>query len=103
MPRRASNSEALVTQNLARKQPWGTVAPIDYRLNQRPLSGRVRRAEPVTGTFLMNELAARTATTLRMYAEHKGWDLADIGFSVQYDLGKERQRTCRVVGSSVER
>jgi hypothetical protein len=51
----------------------------------------------------MNELAARTATTLRMYAEHKGWDLADIGFSVQYDLGKERQRTCRVVGSSVER
>lgn len=31
-------------------------------------------------------LVACTATTLRMYAEHKGWELASVDVAVRYDV-----------------
>jgi len=35
--------------------------------------------------LVMSGLAACTATTLRMYAQRKGWDLATIKVDVRYD------------------
>ena len=36
--------------------------------------------------LLLSGLAACTAMTLRMYAEHKGWTLAGIEVDVRYDI-----------------
>jgi putative redox protein len=36
--------------------------------------------------FVLSGLAACTATTLRMYAEHKGWELTSIVVDVRYDV-----------------
>ena len=36
--------------------------------------------------LLTSALAACTATTLRMYAEHKGWNLVRIDVDVRYDV-----------------
>jgi putative redox protein len=42
--------------------------------------------------LLLSGLAACTATTLRMYAAHKGWELATIEVDVRYDVGDDGQR-----------
>jgi putative redox protein len=36
--------------------------------------------------FLLSSLAACTATTLRMYAERKGWELTTLDVDVRYDV-----------------
>jgi putative redox protein len=36
--------------------------------------------------LLVSALAACTATTLRMYAERKGWELSTIDVDVRYDI-----------------
>jgi putative redox protein len=40
---------------------------------------------PTPFGLLVSALVACTATTLRMYAERKGWDLATIDVDVRYD------------------
>jgi putative redox protein len=40
---------------------------------------------PTPFGILLAALAACTATTLRMYAEHKGWELTTIDVDVRYD------------------
>ena len=39
--------------------------------------------------LLCSGLAACTATTLRMYAAHKGWELATIEVDVHYEVGDD--------------
>jgi len=39
--------------------------------------------------LLLSGLAACTATTLRMYAARKGWELAAIDVDVRYDLAED--------------
>jgi putative redox protein len=50
--------------------------------------------------LLLSGLAACTATTLRMYAERKGWELGtisvDVRLDVDDDLGRRIQRTITV-------
>jgi putative redox protein len=41
--------------------------------------------------FLLSGLAACTATTLRMYAARKGWDLTSITVDVRYDIDESEQ------------
>ena len=41
--------------------------------------------------LLLSGLAACTATTLRMYAERKGWTLAAVEVDVRYDLTDDGQ------------
>src|SRR5712671_5070422 len=41
--------------------------------------------------LLLSGLAACTATTLRMYAGRKGWELATIEVDVRYDLDDDGQ------------
>ncbi|MEA3020955.1 MAG: putative redox protein [Actinomycetota bacterium] len=41
--------------------------------------------------LLLSGLAACTAMTLRMYAEHKGWELASIEVDVRYDIDGDGQ------------
>ena len=36
-------------------------------------------------------LVTCTATTLRMYAEHKGWELASVEVDVRYDVAEDGQ------------
>jgi putative redox protein len=43
--------------------------------------------------LLLSGLAACTATTLRMYAARKGWDLTTIGVDVRYDVGDDGRGT----------
>jgi putative redox protein len=43
-------------------------------------------AGPSPFGFLLSGLAACTATTLRMYAERQGWDLATVEVDVRYDV-----------------
>ncbi len=45
--------------------------------------------------LLLSALAACTATTLRMYAERKGWELTTIDVDVRYDVGDDGQATIR--------
>ena len=47
-------------------------------------------AASVTATVLSG-LAACTATTLRMYATHKGWELTAVKIDVRYDVDDEGQ------------
>lgn len=46
-------------------------------------------AGPSPFGFLLSGLAACTATTLRMYAEHRAWDVAAIEVDVRYDLTED--------------
>jgi putative redox protein len=39
--------------------------------------------------LLLSALVACTATTLRMYAARKGWELASVEANVRYDLGDD--------------
>src|SRR5712671_4253951 len=41
--------------------------------------------------LLLSGLAACTATTLRMYAERKGWELTAIDVDVRYDVDDDRR------------
>ncbi len=43
--------------------------------------------------LLLSALAACTATTLRMYAERKGWELTNIDVDVHYDVGDDGRGT----------
>jgi putative redox protein len=43
--------------------------------------------------LLVSALAACTATTLRMYARRKGWELATIDVDVRYDVGDDGRAT----------
>ena len=43
--------------------------------------------------LLVSGLAACTATTLRMYAEHKGWELTTIEVDVRYDTDDDGRGT----------
>ena len=73
----------------------GTVEPA-YRIQIRTGTHQLVGDEPVevggadSGPspfgLLTSALAACTATTLRMYAEHKGWDLVRIDVDVRYDV-----------------
>jgi putative redox protein len=42
--------------------------------------------------LVLSGLVACTATTLRMYAARKGWDLATIDVEVRYDVGDDGRR-----------
>jgi putative redox protein len=46
---------------------------------------------PTPFGLLVSALAACTATTLRMYATRKGWELAAIDVEVRYDAGDDGQ------------
>jgi putative redox protein len=48
---------------------------------------------PSPSGLMVSALAACTATTLRMYAERKGWALATIRVDVRYDVDDNDQRT----------
>jgi len=41
--------------------------------------------------LVLSGLAACTATTLRMYATHKGWELTAVKIDVRYDVDDEGQ------------
>src|SRR5260221_8961847 len=43
--------------------------------------------------LLLSGLAACTATTLRMYAERKGWELTAIDVDVRYNVDDDRRGT----------
>jgi putative redox protein len=45
-------------------------------------------AGPSPFGLVLSGLAACTATTLRMYAQHKGWTLTAVDVSVRYDLNE---------------
>jgi putative redox protein len=47
--------------------------------------------------LLVSALAACTANTLRMYAEHKGWELSAIDVDVRYNAGDEGRSIARVI------
>ena len=44
---------------------------------------------PTPFGLVMSGLAACTATTLRMYAERKGWELSSIEVDVRYDVADD--------------
>jgi putative redox protein len=52
--------------------------------------------------LLASALVACTATTLRMYAARKGWELASVEVDVRYDVGEDGrgmiERTITVAG-----
>ena len=50
-------------------------------------------AGPSPFDLLVSALVACTATTLRMYAERKGWELSRIAVEVRLNVGDDRQRT----------
>ena len=55
-------------------------------LGDEPLSEGGGDVGPSPFGFLVSALAACTATTLRMYATRKGWDLGSITVDVRYDV-----------------
>ena len=48
---------------------------------------------PAPFGLLLSALAACTATTLRMYAEHNGWDLTTIEVDARYNADDDDRRT----------
>ena len=78
----------------------GTVEPA-YRIQIRTGTHNIIGDEPVAAGgadsgpspfgLLTSALAACTATTLRMYAEHKSWDLVRIDVDVRYDVDDKGQ------------
>jgi putative redox protein len=51
-----------------------------------PIPGGGTDAGPSPFGLLLSALAACTATTLRMYADRNGWELASIEVDVRYDV-----------------
>jgi putative redox protein len=76
----------------------GSTAPA-YRVDLRVGAHQLVADEPAAAGggdvgpspfgLLLSGLAACTATTLRMYAVRKGWELATIEVDVRYDLGDD--------------
>jgi putative redox protein len=64
-----------------------------HLVGDEPLVAGGADAGPSPFGLMTSALAACTATTLRMYAEHKGWDLTHIDVAVQYDVDDEGQGT----------
>jgi len=72
-----------------------------WRVDLRAGAHRIVADEPVANGggdagpspfgLLLSGLAACTATTLRMYAERKGWTLAAIEVDVRYDIADDGQ------------
>jgi putative redox protein len=50
-------------------------------------------AGPSPFGLVMSGLAACTAMTLRMYADHKGWNLTHIDVDIRYDVDDEGNAT----------
>lgn len=61
-------------------------AGIHRLVGDEPAGGGGGDAGPSPFGFLLCGLAACTATTLRMYAERKGWALATVVVDVRYDV-----------------
>jgi len=82
----------------------GSTAPA-YRVDVRvgthelvvdePAARGGRDVGPPPLGLLVSGLAACTATTLRMYAERKGWELASIDVEARFDVDDERQRAIK--------
>jgi putative redox protein len=60
-------------------------------LADEPLNEGGADVGPSPFGFLLGGLAACTATTLRMYAAHKGWDFGRITVNVRYDVDESGQ------------
>jgi putative redox protein len=73
-----------------------------YRVDVRVGTHQLIADEPVAGGggdlgpspfgFLLSGLVACTATTLRMYAARKGWELATIEVDCRYDVDRDGGR-----------
>jgi putative redox protein len=82
----------------------GSGAPA-YRVELDAAQHHLLADEPVTAGggdvgptplgLLASSLAACTAMTLRMYAAHKGWELANITVEVSYDIDESEQASIR--------
>jgi putative redox protein len=74
-----------------------------YRVDVRVGNHQLVADEPVSAGggdlgpppfgLLLSGLASCTATTLRMYAERKGWELATIEVDVRYDADEDGGRS----------
>ena len=62
-----------------------------HLLADEPTTGGGGDTGPTPFGLLLSGLAACTAMTLRMYAERKGWDLANIEVDVRYDVVDDAQ------------
>lgn len=59
-----------------------------------PATAGGQNAGPTPYDYLLASLGACTAITLRMYAEHKGWDLGEL--RVELTLLKNREGEARI-------
>jgi putative redox protein len=85
----------------------GSIDPTPYRVNIRTGKHEFTADEPAAlgggdvGPsplgLLVSALAACTANTLRMYAEHKGWELPAIDVDVRYHVDNEGRGIERVI------
>jgi putative redox protein len=62
-----------------------------HLLADEPVTAGGGDVGPTPLGLLAGGLAACTAMTLRMYAAHKGWELADITVEVSYDVDQSEQ------------
>lgn len=66
----------------------------DHRLiTDEPLSMGGSDAGPSPQQLLAASLASCTATTIEMYAAHKGWDVGDVKVKVEYEPAKRGAAT----------
>src|SRR5258707_15443767 len=89
-------------RHVARVVGVTTSAAPAYRVELRAGAHHLVADEPVAGGggdvgpspfgLLLSGLAACTATTLRMYAARKSWELTSIEADVRYDAGDHRHR-----------
>jgi putative redox protein len=74
---------------------------VDIRVGRHQVTADESAAEgggdigPSPFGLLLSGLAACTATTLRMYATHKGWELTTIEVDVRYDLDDDGRSAIR--------
>lgn len=70
------------------------VAVGDHRLiTDEPTSMGGTDAGPSPQQLLAASLASCTATTIEMYAAHKGWDVGDVKVKVEYEPAKRGAAT----------
>jgi putative redox protein len=62
-----------------------------HLLADEPVTAGGGDVGPTPLGLLASSLAACTGMTLRMYAAHKGWDLANITVEVSYDIDESEQ------------
>jgi putative redox protein len=60
--------------------------------DERPARGGAD-AGPMPFEYLLSGLGACTSITLRMYAEHKGWDIGSVAVSLSLRQAKEGTRS----------